>query len=117
LDLLILKHAISLTVQVMPSRVADINFSAPSRQQQTRKRQLRKSSATCTSLTEIQQQDRLKALALVKPDAIIFSVLDKDRHDSDTDSADEDNTLPLTVPCLIDSLDTIVTFNTCVQQM
>lgn len=46
---------------------------------------------------------------MVKPDAILFTAIAEsstDHDDSDTDSADEDDTLPLTVPCLLDSLDT-----------
>jgi hypothetical protein len=65
-------------------------------------------------MTTEEQSLQLMKLKAVMPSAIVFTAIPSslrtstvdEEHGSDTDTADEDDDLPLTIPALIDSLDT-----------
>jgi hypothetical protein len=65
-------------------------------------------------MTTEEQSRQLMKLKAMMPSAIVFTAIPSslrtstvdEEHGSDTDTADEDDDLPLTIPALIDSLDT-----------
>ena len=101
-QLYIMSGNIVLMLQILPSRSADINFGASSHLHK-RKRMVPRRKPLI-QLTEAEQQERLLQLRSVKPDAIVFTAVTSSAT-SDTDTADEDDELPLSVPSLVDSLD------------